>query len=140
MRRRLSMDILWFRKWLNKTMSTKVKAAILGIIAVLLGWGAWTVWTIYQTIKSIQEKVPGVTMGTDGLNLVKEDGQGNKFNIRLGVDGLSISGSKDGQPVEIKIDSNGMKAGHGDKQIQIPLEELKKQLKLMNGVREESEE
>ena len=70
--------------------------------------------------------MPGVTMGTDGLNLVKEDGQGNKFNIRLGVDGLSISGSKDGQPVEIKIDSNGMKAGHGDKQIQIPLEELKK--------------
>ncbi len=31
MRRRLSMDILWFRKWLNKTMSTKVKAAIVGL-------------------------------------------------------------------------------------------------------------
>lgn len=119
-------------------MSSKVKLAVLCVVAVLLGWGAWKVWTIYRAFKDIQEQVPGVTMGTDGLNLVKEDEQGNKFNVRLGADGLSIAGTKDGKPVEIKIDSGSMKVGHGDKQIQIPLDELKKQLKLLNGVKEES--
>ncbi len=121
-------------------MNTKVKWIIGGIVVVLLSWGAWKAWTIYRTVKSIQDKVPGMSVGTDGLSLVKEDGEGNKFNVRLGRDGLSVVGTKDGKPVEIKIDGGSMKVGHGDKQIQIPLEELKKQLKLLNGVKDESVE
>jgi len=120
-------------------MKSKIKLAILIVVALLVGWGLWKIWRFYDAVKNISEAVPGMSMGTDGFSMVKEDGQGNKFNIRFGGDGLSIAGEKDGLPVEVKIDRGGMKVGHGDKQIQIPLEELKKQLKLMSGIKEESE-
>ena len=77
---------------------------------------------------------------SDGINLVKEDSQGNKFNVKIGPNGLSIVGSKDGKPVEIKVDAAGMQVGRDGKQFQIPMEELKEQLKLIKGAKKESVE
>lgn len=119
-------------------MKTKIKLFVWGIVIVLLGWGIWKAWDIYQAVKTVKENVPGVSLNTDGVSLVKEDGQGNKFDIKIGSEGISISGNKDGQPIEIKVDAAGMKVGKGEKQIQIPIEELKKQFKLMNGAKKES--
>lgn len=121
-------------------MKTKIKLFVWGIVIVLLGWGIWKAWDIYQVVKTVKENVPGVSLNTDGVSLVKEDGQGNKFDIKIGSEGISISGNKDGQPIEIKVDAAGMKVGKGEKQIQIPIEELKKQFKLMNGAKKESVE
>lgn len=121
-------------------MKTKIKLFVWGIGIVLLGWGIWKAWDIYQVMKTVKENVPGVSLNTDGVSLVKEDEQGNKFDIKIGSEGISISGNKDGQPIEIKVDAAGMKVGNGEKQIQIPIEELKKQFKLMNGAKKESVE
>ena len=121
-------------------MKKNVKLVLLSAVLALLGGGLWKAWSIYKVVQGIRENVPGVSMVSDGINLVKEDSQGNKFNVKIGPNGLSIVGSKDGKPVEIKVDAAGMQVGRDGKQFQIPIEELKEQLKLIKGAKKESVE
>lgn len=121
-------------------MKTKIKLIIGIALAILLGWGAWKAWSAYQVIKTVKENVPGVTVNTDGIKWSKEDGRGNKFNIQVGPKGVSIVGNKNGKPIEIKVDASGMNVDNGGKQMQIPLDELKKQLEMMNSAKKESAE
>ena len=106
-------------------MKKNVKLVLLIAVLALLGWGIWKAWSIYKVVQGIRENVPGVSMGSDGINLVKEDSQGNKFNVKIGPNGLSIV---------------GMQVGRDGKQFQIPMEELKEQLKLIKGAKKESVE
>lgn len=72
-------------------------------VLALLGWGIWKAWSIYKVVQGIRENVPGVSMVSDGINLVKEDSQGNKFNVKIGPNGLSIVGSKDGNRLKSRL-------------------------------------
>lgn len=65
-------------------MKKNVKLVLLIAVLALLGWGIWKAWSIYKVVQGIRENVPGVSMGSDGINLVKEDSQGNKFNVKSG--------------------------------------------------------
>ena len=60
-------------------MKKNVKLVLLIAVLALLGWGIWKAWSIYKVVQGIRENVPGVSMGSDGINLVKEDSQGNKL-------------------------------------------------------------
>lgn len=121
-------------------MKKQVKLTILIAVAVLLGWGAWKAWRVYQAVKAIKENVPGVTINTDGFNIVKEDEDGNKVHIKVGKNGVVLAGNKGNLPIQVKVDADGVKLGSGENEVQIPLEVLKEQLKLMTGVKEESAE
>ncbi len=121
-------------------MKKHVKLTILVAVAVLLGWGAWKAWRVYQAVKAIKENVPGVTINTDGVNFVQEDEDGNKVHIKLGTNGIVVAGNKGNLPIQVKVDADGVKLGSGENEVQIPLEVLKEQLKLMTGVKEESAE